>query len=125
VQFFCKPHQFDDMRGVVIVQSTAGVTPVAGGPRGAGFAAPPWPNPSRGTTAFRFSLPVAGHARARVVDVSGRAVATPLDRGLAAGVYAAAWDGTRRDGTRALAGVYFLILEVPGATQSRRIVLER
>lgn len=125
VQFFCKPHQFDDMRGVVMVQSTADVAPVPGGAGGAGFAAPPWPNPSRGTTAFRFALPVAGHARATVVDVVGRLVAIPLDRDLAAGTYAAAWDGDRRDGTPAPAGVYFLSLAVPHATQSRRIVVER
>jgi hypothetical protein len=59
------------------------------------------------------------------MDASGRLVARPLDRDLAAGTYAAAWDGAGRNGSRAAAGVYFLSLEVPGAHQTRRIVLER
>jgi plastocyanin len=125
VPFFCRNHELQNMRGFVRVQSTASVEPLGGAPRGAGFVAPPWPNPSHGTTAFRLSLPVAGHARATIFDVSGRRVATPLDRDLAAGVYAAAWDGRRGDGSPAPAGVYLVALEVPGASQSRRIALER
>jgi plastocyanin len=121
--FFCQPHQFDDMRGVVVVRSPASVGPIAGGPQSAGFVAPPWPNPTRGTTSFHFSLPVAGHARAVVIDVNGRRIATALDRGLAAGTYAAAWDGRNSDGSAVRAGLYFISLEVPGATQSRRVAV--
>jgi plastocyanin len=124
VPFFCRNHEPQNMRGFVRVQSTASVEPIAG-PHGAGFTAPPWPNPSRGTTVFRFSLPMAGHARATIHDVSGRRVATPLDRDLGAGTWAGAWDGRTGEGSPAPAGVYLVTLEVPGATQTRRIALER
>lgn len=122
--FFCRNHELQNMRGFVRVQSTTSVI-ANGPPRGAGFAAPPWPNPSHGTTSFRFSLPAAGRARATIYDVSGRRIATPLDRDLAAGTWSAAWDGRRSDGAPAAAGIYLVALEIPGASQTRRIALAR
>ena len=125
VPFFCRVHESFNMRGVVIVSPPASVQPVAGGADGIGFTASPWPNPARGPTTFRFSLRVAGHARASVYDAAGRLVAVPVDRDLPAGAYAAAWDTRRRDGSPAPPGTYLLSLEVPGAAQSRRIVIQR
>lgn len=125
VPFFCRVHESSNMRGVVIVSPPASVQPVAGGADGIGFTASPWPNPARGPTTFRFSLRVAGHARASVYDAAGRLVAVPVDRDLPAGAYAAAWDTRRRDGSPAPPGTYLLSLEVPGAAQSRRIVIQR
>jgi len=123
--FFCRPHEFLNMRGVVVVKSTAPVQPLAGGTGGIGFTASPWPNPARGTTTFRFSLPIAGRAHASVYDAAGRLVAVPLDRDLAVGSYVAAWDTRQRDGSPAPPGTYLLSLKVPGAVQARRIVIQR
>ena len=55
----------------------------------------------------------------------GRRVAVAVDRTLGPGTYAASWDGRTQTGERATAGVYYLRLSVPGATQSREVVLMR
>jgi len=123
--FFCRPHVTFNMRGVVVVSPTVSVQPLTGDARRIGFTAPPWPNPTRSTTAFRFALRVGGHAHAAVYDAAGRLVAVPLEQDLAAGSYAAAWDARRRDGSPASPGAYLLSLEVPGAQETRRIVVER
>lgn len=119
--FFCRPHDFLDMKGVVVVQGTTGVGP--GGVR-LGFTAGPFPNPSRGGVDFRFALAQPGRVRAEVFDARGRRVAAMLDRDLAAGEHAAAWDA-RSGGTRAPAGVYYLRLRLPGYEATRRVVLTR
>jgi len=121
--FFCRPHEGFNMKGVVKVQSTASVTP-GGGSGPSGFLGSPWPNPTRGTTSFRFALATAGHARAEAFDVRGRRVATVMDRDLAAGSWTAAWDG-RVAGRTAPAGVYYLRLAVPGRNDVRSIIVER
>jgi hypothetical protein len=107
---------------VVVVKSLLSVDPVAG--VGLGFTRAPWPNPTRGTTAFRFALDRPGRARADVFDVRGGHVATVLDRVLTAGSWEAAWDGRAASG-RAQAGVYYLRLVLPGRTESRSIVVAR
>ena len=123
-RFFCRFHELENMRGVVIVRNV--VSAPAGEDRASavGFVAPPWPNPSRGTVAFRFALTEAGRARAEVFDVSGRSVAVALERELPAGTYAAAWDGRDHNGGRAPGGIYLLRLSVPGRVQTRRVVFE-
>ena len=123
VPFFCRIHEFSNMKGVVIVRSLASVDPIEGRAP-AGFVGSPGPNPTRGTVAFRFALPAAGRVRAEVFDVRGRRVATVLDRELVAGSWEAAWDG-RAGGSAAAPGVYFLRLTAPGVRASRILVVAR
>jgi len=125
VPFFCRNHEGFNMRGFVLVKSTTSVDPVPGVAGSVGFAAPPWPNPTSGTTSFRFALNRAGTVRLRVYDAQGRVVATPLDRAFEAGTYSAAWDTRTQTGVPAAAGVYLLRLEVPGAVDTRRLSIER
>lgn len=125
VPFFCRNHEGFNMRGFVFVKSTTSVDPVPGLAGSVGFAAPPWPNPTAGTTSFRFALNRPGTARLRVYDAQGRVVATPLDRAFEAGTYSAAWDTRTQTGVPAAAGVYLLRLEVPGAVDTRRLSIER
>lgn len=122
--FFCRPHEGFNMKGVVVVRSASAVDPIAGAARPTGFLAPPRPNPTRGTTSFRFALAIPGRARAQVFDVRGRRVATLLDRDLTAGSWEAAWDG-RENGAPAAPGVYYIELALPGGTQSRAVVMAR
>jgi hypothetical protein len=124
VPFFCRPHS-GPMRGVVQVAIPTDVVPIS--ERGArpGFATDPAPNPTRDVAAFRFALARGGHVRVDVFDVRGRLVATPVDRTLGTGTYAASWNGRTVHGERATAGVYFLRLTVPGATDSREVVVTR
>lgn len=123
--FFCRPHgQFFNMRGVVVVSAAldAGPSPAV---RGEGFVADAYPNPTHAGARFRFALRRPGAVTLRVLDASGRAVATVLDQRLDAGVHDATWDGRRADGGRAAAGVYYARLRGAGLDASTRIVVTR
>jgi flagellar hook assembly protein FlgD len=65
----------------------------------------------------------AGRARLRVFDVSGRRVATLLDRDLAAGRHSAFWSGRDDEGRPVASGVYLYRVEAPGFTQTRKMAL--
>jgi hypothetical protein len=82
---------------------------------------PSVPNPSGPEPAtVRFTVPRAGRAALRVYDVSGRLVATPLDRVLDPGSYV-----SRIQTVDLAAGVYFYSLEMGGRKVSRRLVVIR
>lgn len=119
--FFCVPHEGFNMRGVVVVKSLVGVPP--GGAARAGFVSDPAPVPSRGGVSFRFALVREGLVRAEVFDVRGRRVSVALDRESGAGTFDGSWNGRTSSGTRATSGVYYLRLTVPGAVQTRRVVI--
>jgi hypothetical protein len=121
--FFCVPHMSLNMKGAVIVEGTVGVTPLRGPSGEIGFTRAPSPNPMRSTTSFRFALPVAGRATARVYDARGRLVAELLDQHLEPGNYGAVWDGRDRSSHRVAPGVYFVNLTLPDHRDSRRVVL--
>jgi len=78
------------------------------------------PNPFRGGSNIGYSLPAAGRVVLRVVDVSGRVVATPVDRFMAAGDHTVSVSGAGL-----AAGCYFYQLAVGGDVQSRRMVVVR
>lgn len=120
--FFCRPHEFDEMKGVVVVGTPVSVVP---GPsaRRIGFATEPAPNPTTGRIAFRLAMPVAGRAVAEVFDAQGKLVDVPLNQFLDAGVFDAGWNGATRSGARAGAGVYHIRLSLPGYQATRRIVM--
>ena len=120
--FFCRPHGFLQMRGIVIVSSTTDA-PL---PREAlGFTAPPSPNPSRKGVTFGFAMTSAGRARAEVFDASGRRVAVLLNRDLEAGPHAAAWNGRVKDGAEAPPGLYYVRLTLPGYSANRAVAIAR
>jgi len=121
--FFCRPHDFLQMKGIVIVSSTTGVDPHAG--PGIGFTSAPAPNPARTGVTFGFALREAGWARAEVFDAGGRRVALVLDRDLAAGPHVGAWDGRVNGRVKAGPGLYYVRLRIPGYSASRAIVIAR
>jgi len=121
--FFCRPHELNDMRGVVNVRSTTGVDPVPDGDHG--FTGGPWPNPARTGVSFGFSMRRPGRAHAEVFDVRGRRIAIVLDRDLGAGPHVGAWDGRTTRGENAPIGLYHLRLRLPGYERSRPIVIAR
>jgi hypothetical protein len=82
----------------------------------------PFPNPARDLARFSFTLPRAGMARLVVRDLAGRTVRTLVQTGFSAGRHEASWDGLRSDGTRSVAGVYFVDLEAEDRRLTRRIV---
>jgi plastocyanin len=124
VPYFCQPHEFFDMKGVVVVSEPVGA-PSPSADATIGFVAAPWPNPTSTGVQFRFRLTEPGHVRVDVVDAKGRHVATVLDRGYEAGTYASAWDGIGTTGRRVPAGHYYLRLRVPGFVGGRPFVITR
>lgn len=123
--FFCRPHEDLDMRGVVVVEASVGVTPLPGYGPALGFTRAPYPNPTLGETSFRFALREAGMARALVLDASGRRIATLVDDHLAAGTYGSTWNGLDENGQRVRAGIYFVHLILPGYQSAKQVVLTR
>jgi len=93
-----------------------------GGADGAGrlCLAPSWPNPSRAASVFQYYVPVAGHVRLEVCDVTGAKVATLVDGSEAAGWHRAAWDASRLP-----CGVYFSRLEQGGVVRAGKVVVAR
>jgi len=82
----------------------------------------PRPNPFRPATTVPFGLDGPRRARLTVHDVTGRRIATLVDRALGAGPHEAIWDGRDDAGRAAPAGVYLVRLESDGMVASRRIV---
>lgn len=95
--------------------------PEIGGP---GFALlrQSMPNPFTPRTTIRFDLRVSGRVTLSVYDVTGRRIATLLDRELLAGPHEAVWNGTDDAGHRVKAGVYLYELAMGGERLSRRMV---
>jgi len=124
VPVFCRPHE-GLMSCYVVVSEPTDVLPISDAHARIGFLDGPAPNPTREATTFRFALAGGGRVKVDVYDVRGRRVATPIDRELRPGTYAARWDGRTRHGEPATAGVYYLRLTVPGASDTREVVVTR
>ena len=86
------------------------------------IAATPNPVRSNATTELKFVLPQEGPARVSVYDVAGRSVRTLANGPLAAGEHVVRWDGRSGNGRPTAAGVYFVRLETPGGTSTRKLV---
>lgn len=98
-------------------------TPLASvGDRTAATTVDAEPNPFAAQTWIRWGLPRAAHVRVSVFDVRGRRVATLLDAQRPAGEDLLRWNATDDTGSRVPSGVYFVRVEVPGRTVTRRLV---
>lgn len=82
------------------------------------------PNPSRGESRVRFTLPRAAVVRLSVIDVQGREVAVLADGLETAGEHAATWNGRTARGD-APAGLYFVRYRTPEGMLVRRLVVTR
>ncbi len=111
----------DSLWVVPAVVTTTGVTDPAGAPSATWFAASP--NPTRGSTGFRFALAAPGHARLTVSDIAGRHVRTVADAPLTSGEHAFDWDGRDARGAAAPAGVYLGVLRLDGRPVARRTLV--
>ncbi|MGH7681136.1 MAG: FG-GAP-like repeat-containing protein, partial [Candidatus Eiseniibacteriota bacterium] len=81
------------------------------------------PNPFNPRTTIGFHLDTAGPTRLMVFDVSGRRVATLVEKSLPSGDHRADWDGHDAAGRPVASGVYFYRLEAPGFSDSRAMVM--
>ena len=86
---------------------------------------PAQPNPARGATGIRLSLPAAQHAQVRVFDLAGRLVQTLHDGMLETGDHTFTWEGRGSHLRRADPGVYFIRVQAEGAERTTRVFLIR
>jgi unsaturated chondroitin disaccharide hydrolase len=86
---------------------------------------PVYPNPFNPGVRIGFEIMAPGPVTVRVLDARGTEVRRLIDRTLPAGRQAVSWDGSRRDGSRAASGVYFVSLETRGYSQVRKAALVR
>jgi hypothetical protein len=100
-------------------------SPVAGA--GSAFAAfrPSTPNPFGSRTTVRFDMRRTGKVSLAVYDITGRRVATLVDRELTAGPQAVQWDGRDPAGARLPSGLYLAELAMGGERITTRLVLAR
>jgi len=72
-----------------------------------------FPNPFNPETAIRFGLPEKSEVTIKILDLSGRAVATVLDRvELPAGRHQRTWNGRDDQGRAVVSGIYFYQMQV-------------
>jgi hypothetical protein len=81
------------------------------------------PNPFAANVAIRFGLPCGGHTKLSIFDVTGRHVATLLDKHLPAGRHSLSWRGTDGSGMRVSAGIYFVSLQSGRFAATGKLVL--
>ncbi|MFQ5511166.1 MAG: M28 family peptidase [Candidatus Krumholzibacteriia bacterium] len=83
-----------------------------------------FPNPFNPATTIRFNVPEPGaRATLKIYDVTGREVATLLDREWVVGRRAVRWDGIDRRGAPVATGIYFYRLQAAGRTISRKLAV--
>jgi hypothetical protein len=111
-----------------------GARPVGCDPSSADDAAPPpsvsllapaHPNPFTLSAHITYSVPQAGRASIRILDVSGRLVRMLTDGYRSAGVHGVSWDGRSETGDFVGNGLYFCQINWKGRTEARRLVLIR
>ncbi len=81
------------------------------------------PNPTRGKLAVAFSVAREGGVRLIITDVQGRRVSTLADGSLRAGRHRAQWNGLTESGSKAPAGIYFVVYDVVGRRTTKRVSL--
>lgn len=89
------------------------------------WLAPPAPNPARGTTLLRYTLPSAASVRLALFDLSGRRVCVLEEGTRSAGEHAARFDGSDTAGRAVAPGLYFVRLEAGGRSATTRLVIAR
>ncbi|MFH1279915.1 MAG: C25 family cysteine peptidase [Candidatus Eisenbacteria bacterium] len=83
------------------------------------------PNPSRGNSILRYSLPTEGRAKLRIFTVTGRLVRTLVDGEVGAGAWVVDWDGRDDRGRELPSGIYFGRLEVGAERRNAKLTLLR
>ena len=87
---------------------------------------PGFPNPTAGSTTFRWMLPANSTVTLEVFDVAGRRVRTLLDEmPMLAGAHALDWDGRGDDGRPVSAGIYFYRVRWAHGSATRKLTIIR
>jgi len=80
------------------------------------------PNPFKSQIQIKYSLVKHGCIKINVYDISGRLVRNLLNQNLQEGVRTAVWDGEAEAGRQVPSGVYFVRLETPNKSITKKII---
>ncbi len=77
-----------------------------------------FPNPFNPLTTIQFRLPVSGPVRLKIVDLTGKLIATLIDHTLSSGEHRAEWNASKFP-----SGVYLCCLQTNGKGEYKKIIL--
>ena len=80
------------------------------------------PNPARGTTLLRFTVPAEQEVTLAAFDVQGRQVRALRSGAHSPGAYSVTWDFTSDGGSRLPAGVYLVKLTAGDQVFTQRVI---
>jgi hypothetical protein len=106
-----------------IFQTPAGVGDDSGALADRGLRLQVCPNPVRQSAEVQFTLSKPGATIVGVHDLSGRLLATILDRELSAGEHSCRWDGRGMDGKLLASGIYFLTVSTSREVGRQQVIL--
>ncbi len=106
-------------------EGTVAVEPTLPGIPRAAYLAEARPNPFRPRTTIRYGLNDEGPVTLAVYDVGGRRVRGLVNAVEGAGHHAVSWDGLDDTGVRAPSGVYYVRVEGPDLSDTKRVTLVR
>jgi flagellar hook assembly protein FlgD len=81
------------------------------------------PNPLHPSTVLSFATHTDGQVKVVVYDMQGRIVKRLMDEFRAAGSQTLGWDGTNEWNLRVPSGLYFLRIQAPEASVTRRVAV--
>jgi hypothetical protein len=82
-----------------------------------------YPNPSNGTTNFRFALDNAAHVTLEVYNLAEQLVARIVDNEMGAGIHEVRWNGSASTGKRVAEGMYFYRLQAGNGLITGKLML--
>jgi hypothetical protein len=82
-----------------------------------------YPNPFRGATTMRYTIPSKTDVSLDIYDATGRLVRRLVDDTQKPGAYSMKWDGDDTRGSKCASGIYFVKFEAGDYTSTRKTVL--
>jgi len=82
-----------------------------------------YPNPFNPMTTIAFDLAASGRVRIDVFSIDGRRVRTLVDEDFGPGRHSAVFDGRDQTGRQVASGTYLYVMQGPGISQTRRMLL--
>jgi trimeric autotransporter adhesin len=101
--------------GVTVLPAREGVSPHL-------LLAQNQPNPFRGSTTIRFETPTSGRVELSILDLTGRRVATLVDRELPNGPHTVLW-GQTPQGRPIPPGLYFYVLRAGRLRETKKLLV--
>jgi hypothetical protein len=84
-----------------------------------------FPNPFNPSTTLAYKLEAPGNVRLTIFDITGRQVATLVNRFQSSGNYAVKWSATDKEGLRLSSGLYLARLQVDEVVAVKKLILTK